>query len=111
YATKNWSINIKHDAAKNLDDFLGLNSEHLELKEACLYYQSYTKETECLEIIICTHEQQECGGKNIILQCQTVKTYLKSVLKEVWSMEGSEEMIRDFIRERKGSLENFIHKY
>ncbi|KAF0421297.1 sugar transporter [Gigaspora margarita] len=77
---KNWDINIQTDAAKNLEWFLGPNVEflltppnadQLELKDACLYYQSRTEETDHLEIIICSHEQQQYtwkyGHQNLIL--------------------------------------------
>ncbi|RIB27023.1 hypothetical protein C2G38_2161700 [Gigaspora rosea] len=68
---KTWNINLKHDVAKNLDQFLGTNEDESELKEACLHYQPYTKETGHLEIIICTHEQQDYvwkyGHNNLIL--------------------------------------------
>ncbi|CAG8751882.1 17052_t:CDS:2, partial [Gigaspora rosea] len=134
---KNWNINIKNDAAP------------------------YTKETNCLEIIICTQEQQQYawkyghnnlifvdgtfgiskhkvllfiiividennkgipywkneinkqlgrgGNSNTILQRQTLKAYLKSLLKEAWSMKSDEEMVRNYIKEKK-SLESLIYK-
>ncbi|RIB29309.1 hypothetical protein C2G38_2155720 [Gigaspora rosea] len=56
---KNWNINIKNDAAVNLEQFLGSDADSSELKEAYLHYQPYTKETNRLEIIICTQEQQQ----------------------------------------------------
>ncbi|RIB26985.1 hypothetical protein C2G38_2161739 [Gigaspora rosea] len=35
---KNWNINIKNDAAVNLEQFLGSDADSSELKEACLHY-------------------------------------------------------------------------
>ncbi|RIB14383.1 hypothetical protein C2G38_2040242 [Gigaspora rosea] len=68
---KNWNINIKNDAAVNLEQFLGSDADSSELKEACLHYQPYMKETNRLEIIICTQEQQQYawkyGHNNLIL--------------------------------------------
>ncbi|CAG8784299.1 2044_t:CDS:2 [Cetraspora pellucida] len=68
---KTWNVNIKHDAAKNLDQFLGQNADQSGLKEACLHYQPHTRETDRLEIIISTREQQDYawqyGHKNLIL--------------------------------------------
>ncbi|CAG8827083.1 20066_t:CDS:2, partial [Cetraspora pellucida] len=58
-----WNINIKHDAAKNLDQLLGPDADQSELKDACLHYQPHTKETDHLEIIICTCEQQKYAWK------------------------------------------------
>ncbi|CAG8563697.1 893_t:CDS:2 [Cetraspora pellucida] len=58
-----WNINIKHDAAKNLDQLLGPDTDQSELKDAFLHYQPHTKETDCLEIIICTREQQKYAWK------------------------------------------------
>ncbi|CAG8796821.1 7308_t:CDS:2, partial [Racocetra persica] len=50
---------------------LGPNADQSELKEACLHYQPHTNETDRLEIIICTNEQQEYawkyGHNNLIL--------------------------------------------
>lgn len=66
-----WNIDIKYDAAKNLDHLLGPDADQSELKEACLHYQPHTNETDRLEIIICTPEQQEYawkyGHQNLIL--------------------------------------------
>ncbi|KAF0545896.1 hypothetical protein F8M41_001833 [Gigaspora margarita] len=56
---KNWNISIQNDPAKNLEQFLGPDTNLSELKEACLHYQPHKKETNHLEIIICTHEQQQ----------------------------------------------------
>ncbi|KAF0549283.1 sugar transporter [Gigaspora margarita] len=55
---KNWNISIQNDPAKNLEQFLGPDANLSELKEACLHYQPCKKETDHLEIIICTREQQ-----------------------------------------------------
>ncbi|CAG8732973.1 13971_t:CDS:2, partial [Cetraspora pellucida] len=66
-----WNIDIKHDAAKNLDQILGPKADPSELKDACLHYQPHTKDNDRLEIIICTREQQDYvwkyGHQNLIL--------------------------------------------
>ncbi|CAG8674183.1 20652_t:CDS:2 [Cetraspora pellucida] len=41
------------------------------------------------------------GDSNIILQWQTLKAYLKSLLKKVWSMNGDEEIVYNYIKEKK----------
>ncbi|CAG8776733.1 26810_t:CDS:2 [Gigaspora margarita] len=225
---KNWGINIKNDSAKYLEQFLGPDANQSELKKACLHYQPHIKETDHLEIIISTHEQQECawkyrhqnlilidgifgvsknklllfiimvidknnkgipilfiifippsqnrltlsgynsnileqlfiifrnrisaiynqnyfsknqnattitfsplvtitdtdvkeqksllkqlgrGGENsIVLQRQTLKAYLSNVLKEAWSTDSNEDMVRKFIKEKKELLETIIYK-
>ncbi|CAG8452681.1 4301_t:CDS:2 [Scutellospora calospora] len=53
------NIDIKNDAAKNLDQMLRPKADHSELKEVYLYYQLHIKENNCLEIIISTHKQQK----------------------------------------------------
>ncbi|CAG8751225.1 12655_t:CDS:2, partial [Cetraspora pellucida] len=72
---KKSNIDIKNDAAKNLDQILGSKVDQSELKDACLYYQPHTKENDRLEIIISTHEQQEYAWKyshqNLILVNRT----------------------------------------
>ncbi|KAF0555929.1 sugar transporter [Gigaspora margarita] len=71
YATKNWNVNIKHNAAKNLDKFFEPDTNESELKEVCIHYKPCIKEAGYLEIIICTCEQQEYiwkyGHQNLIL--------------------------------------------
>ncbi|CAG8680580.1 21806_t:CDS:2 [Cetraspora pellucida] len=66
-----WNIDIKHDAAKNLNQILGPKADPSELKDTCLHYQLHTKDNNCLEIIICTCEQQDYvwkyGHQNLIL--------------------------------------------
>lgn len=68
---KNWNIDIRNDAARNLEKFLGSSADQSELKAACLHYQPHTNDTDRLEIIICTPEQQEYawkyGHQNLIL--------------------------------------------
>jgi hypothetical protein len=67
---KNWDINVREDAAKNLERFLGPDANQTELKDACLHYQPRTKDSR-LEIIISTKEQQKFawkyGHQNLIL--------------------------------------------
>ena len=36
---KNWDIDVRQDAAKNLERYLGPNASQTELKDACLHYQ------------------------------------------------------------------------
>ncbi|CAG8687195.1 24460_t:CDS:2, partial [Gigaspora rosea] len=225
---KNWGINIKNDTAKNLEQFLGPDANQSELKEACLHYQPRIKETDRLEIIISTREQQKCawkyghqnlilidgtfgvsknklllfiimvidennkgipisfiiftppsqnrltssgydsnileqlliifrdristiynqnhfsknqnataitfshliamtntdvkerkallkqlgrgGENNIVLQRQTLKAYLSNLLKEAWSTDSDEDMVRKFIKEKKELLKTIIYK-
>jgi len=68
---KNWDIDVSRDAAHNLEKFLGPTAGKSELTEACLHYQAHTKDTDRLEIIICTPEQQQYawkyGHQNLIL--------------------------------------------
>ncbi|CAG8436255.1 1797_t:CDS:2 [Scutellospora calospora] len=65
------NVDINKNPTKNLDQFLRQNADQSELKDACLYYQLHTKETDRLKIIICNHEQQEYvwryGYQNLIL--------------------------------------------
>lgn len=68
---QNWDINVREDAAKNLERFLGPNAGQTELTDACLHYQARTKDSDRLEIIISTPDQQEFawryGHGNLIL--------------------------------------------
>lgn len=68
---KNWDINIRKNAAYNLEQILGSNADESELKNACLHYQAHTQDTDHLEIIICSQDQQEYAWKyshqNLIL--------------------------------------------
>ncbi|CAG8790471.1 8144_t:CDS:2 [Cetraspora pellucida] len=135
-ASKKLVYKIKNDPAKNLEQFLEPDTNPSELKKVCLHYQPYTKETGHLEIIIKNpnttaitfsslvamidtdvKEQKSLlrqlgrrGRNDIILQCQTLKMYLRNVLKEAWTIDGNENVVCRFIKEKKNSLETIIYK-
>jgi len=104
---KNWDINVRRDASKNLEQLLGSNADEIELKKAALHYQPRKKDTDRLKIIICTPEQQayawEYSHQGLILLDGTF------VLKEAWTADKPEDAVRQFINERKMSLKNLVN--
>jgi len=55
------------------------------------------------------HKRLGRGGDNAtIQQRQILKAYLRSVLKEVWSIDGDEQLVREFIIMKKRSLEGLV---
>jgi hypothetical protein len=60
---KNWDIDVRQDAARNLERFLGPDADETELKTAALHYKPRRTDADRLEIIISTPEQQEYAWK------------------------------------------------